>query len=109
MTTGCWVVVRCDDTSVCEAAQIDNLCIPPDSLSTDAMSSPMNNYTKPTAMELRQDELHADTSVEEYDHNYIYDVVTLSSDRVELRPLVVSTSILSDVSPLLLASAGLHR
>jgi len=36
--------------------------------------------------------IHADTPLEEYDFNYCFDIKTLRSDRVELRPFLVSSS-----------------
>lgn len=35
---------------------------------------------------------HLDTKPEDYDFNFMFDVKTLRSDRVELRPFVVSPS-----------------
>ena len=37
--------------------------------------------------------IHGDTPIEEYDFNYCFDIKTLRSDRVELRPFLVSTAI----------------
>ena len=37
--------------------------------------------------------IHGDTPVEEYDFNYCFDIQTLRSDRVELRPFLVRTAI----------------
>lgn len=36
------------------------------------------------------DDLHAATAEDEYDHNYVFEVKRLRSDRVELRPFTVS-------------------
>jgi len=36
--------------------------------------------------------IHGDTPVEEYDFNYCFDIKTLRSDRVELRPFLVRHS-----------------
>jgi hypothetical protein len=33
--------------------------------------------------------IHGDTPIEEYDFNYCFDIKTLRSDRVELRPFLV--------------------
>ena len=37
--------------------------------------------------------IHGDTPIEEYDFNYCFDIKTLRSDRVELRPFLVRTAI----------------
>lgn len=54
------------------------------------MSTPKNTYTRPVPPTLRIDQLNGDTKEEEYDHNFMFEVKTLRSDRVELRPFVVS-------------------
>jgi hypothetical protein len=54
------------------------------------MPSYKNTYTQPASLKLRDDELNGDTPEEEYDHNYVFEVKALRSDRVELRPFVVS-------------------
>lgn len=35
-------------------------------------------------------DINADTPEDEYDHNFMFDVVSLRSERVELRPFIVS-------------------
>lgn len=47
-----------------------------------------NTYEPPKPEEVG--EVHGDTPEDEYDHNFMFDVVTLKSDRVELRPFIVS-------------------
>jgi hypothetical protein len=48
----------------------------------------LNTY-KPPQVTISPDE-HRNTPAEEYDHHFYWPVETLSSDRVELRPFVVS-------------------
>ncbi|KAK8858691.1 hypothetical protein IAR55_002920 [Kwoniella newhampshirensis] len=48
----------------------------------------VNKYTPPSRDIPRN--IHLSTPVEEYDFNYVFDVVPLKSDKVELRPLVPS-------------------
>ncbi|WWD18583.1 hypothetical protein CI109_103036 [Kwoniella shandongensis] len=52
------------------------------------MTTYLNKYTLPSP-EIPRD-IHRNTPVEEYDFNYVFDVVPLKSDKVELRPLVPS-------------------
>lgn len=52
------------------------------------MTSYVNNYKAPSADIPRDCHLH--TPPEEYDHNYIFEVKPLQSDRVEMRPFIVS-------------------
>lgn len=47
-----------------------------------------NSYQHP-ARDLPKD-IHLNTPPDEYDFNYVFEVKELKSDRVELRPLVVS-------------------
>lgn len=47
----------------------------------------LNSYRRP--LPKAASELHAHTPPDEYDFNFVFDVKTLSSDRVELRPFVV--------------------
>ncbi|ORY25657.1 acyl-CoA N-acyltransferase [Naematelia encephala] len=47
-----------------------------------------NSYTPPNV--IIPPGLHLDTPVEEYDYNYVFEVDTLRSDRVELRPFTPS-------------------
>jgi len=53
----------------------------------DSMSSYLNNYEAPSTDIPRDCHLH--TPLEEYDHNYIFGVKPLRSDRVEMRPFIV--------------------
>ncbi|GFZ49954.1 hypothetical protein JCM24511_07357 [Saitozyma sp. JCM 24511] len=48
----------------------------------------LNSYRRP--LPKAASELHAHTPPDEYDFNFVFDVKTLSSDRVELRPFVPS-------------------
>lgn len=48
----------------------------------------LNSYQHPTRT-LPKD-IHLSTPPDEYDFNYVFEVKELKSDRVELRPLVVS-------------------
>ena len=50
-----------------------------------------NTYTRSTPAPLRDDEINSNTPESEYDHNYIFEVQMLKSDRVELRPFIVSS------------------
>ena len=52
------------------------------------MTAFLNTY-KPTDAERPQEDLRLETPPEEYDFNYVFEVKTLRSDRVELRPYVV--------------------
>jgi hypothetical protein len=47
-----------------------------------------NSYQRPK-VEYPHD-VHLHTPLEDYDYNFMYDVKTLSSDRVEVRPFLVS-------------------
>lgn len=61
----------------------------PHLLTTEQMTSTfLNSYRRPSP-DLPRD-LHLHIPAEEYDHNYVFEVKTLRSDRVELRPYVVS-------------------
>ncbi|CAD6563945.1 MAG: hypothetical protein TREMPRED_002388 [Tremellales sp. Tagirdzhanova-0007] len=51
------------------------------------MTAFLNTY-KPTDAERPQEDLRLETPPEEYDFNYVFEVKTLRSDRVELRPYV---------------------
>jgi len=46
-----------------------------------------NSYIPPKVV---ISDFHPDTPEDEYDHNFVFDVKALRSDRVELRPFVVS-------------------
>jgi hypothetical protein len=46
-----------------------------------------NDYSPPTG---KVDAYHEDTIEDEYDHNFVFEVKALQSDRVELRPFIVS-------------------
>jgi hypothetical protein len=48
-----------------------------------------NTYTPPKVV---IDDLHSETPEDEYDHNFVFEVKDLRSDRVELRPFIVSYS-----------------
>jgi hypothetical protein len=50
----------------------------------------LNTY-KPPVVDVPRD-IHSTTPPEEYDHNFMFEVRTLRSDRVEMRPFVVSYS-----------------
>lgn len=54
------------------------------------MDTFLNTYKPPSVQPLEKD-LHLKTPPEEYDFNYVFEVKTLRSDRVELRPYVVSS------------------
>ena len=45
-----------------------------------------NSYTLPKVV---IDDYHETTPEEEYDHNFVFEVKALRSDRVELRPFIV--------------------
>jgi hypothetical protein len=45
-----------------------------------------NTYT-PTKVEI--DDYHPDTPEDDYDHNFVFEVKALKSERVELRPFIV--------------------
>ena len=47
-----------------------------------------NSYTPPKIV---ISDYHPDTPEDEYDHNFVFDVKALRSDRVELRPFIVSS------------------
>jgi len=51
------------------------------------MSAFLNTYKAPSTSLPR--DLHLHTPLEEYDFNYVFEVKTLRSDRVEMRPYVV--------------------
>jgi hypothetical protein len=46
-----------------------------------------NSYSAPKVV---IDDYHPETPEDEYDHNYVFDVKALRSDRVELRPFIAS-------------------
>jgi len=46
-----------------------------------------NTYTPP---KVEINDYHPDTTEDEYDHNFVFEVKALRSDRVELRPFIVS-------------------
>jgi len=52
------------------------------------MSAFLNTYKAPSTSLPR--DLHLHTPLEEYDFNYVFEVKTLRSDRVEMRPYVPS-------------------
>lgn len=54
------------------------------------MAPPFLNTFKATPQQPVPPGCHKDTPVEEYDFNYVFDIKVLRSDRVELRPFVVS-------------------
>lgn len=63
---------------------------------TTAMSKVYrNDYSPPTG---KVDTYHEATVEDEYDHNFVFEVKALQSDRVELRPFIVS--IKTDISTL---------
>ena len=63
------------------------------SILAEAMSKTYkNSYTPPKAV---IDDYHETTPDEEYDHNFVFEVKALRSDRVELRPFIVR-DIMSD-------------
>jgi hypothetical protein len=45
-----------------------------------------NTYTPP---KLEINDYHPDTPEDEYDHNFVFEVKALKSERVELRPFIV--------------------
>jgi hypothetical protein len=47
----------------------------------------VNKYKAPETSILKG--IHGDTPIEKYDFNYCFDIKTLRSDRVELRPFLV--------------------
>jgi hypothetical protein len=51
----------------------------------------VNNYKAPETSISKG--IHGDTPIEKYDFNYCFDIKTLRSDRVELRPFLVRHSI----------------
>jgi hypothetical protein len=51
----------------------------------------VNNYKAPETSIPKG--IHGDTPIEKYDFNYCFDIKTLRSDRVELRPFLVRHSI----------------
>ena len=54
------------------------------------MSAYVNAYAPPEGPETIPGDVHATTHVEQYDFNFIFPVIDLKSDRVELRPFIVS-------------------
>ena len=54
----------------------------------NVIMSYLNNY-KPASANIPRD-CHQHTPKEEYDHNYVFEVKALRSDRVELLPFIVS-------------------
>jgi hypothetical protein len=46
-----------------------------------------NTYTPP---KVEINDYHPDTPEDEYDHNFVFEVKALKSERVELRPFIVS-------------------
>jgi hypothetical protein len=50
----------------------------------------LNNYKAPESRIPKG--IHGSTPIEEYDFNYCFEIKTLRSDRVELRPFLVSVS-----------------
>lgn len=48
-----------------------------------------NDYKPPATTATHN--IHLETPVEEYDLNYVYPVIPLESDKVELRPYIVSS------------------
>lgn len=57
-----------------------------------------NSYSPPT---VKIDNFHENTPEDEYDHNYVFEVKALKSERVELRPFIVSSKLF--VVPLIYA------
>lgn len=54
------------------------------------MTNYKNSYSRPTPPTIAVHELQGSTPAEEYDHNFVFEVKELKSDRVELRPFIVS-------------------
>jgi len=52
------------------------------------MSKVYKNTYSPTKVEIN--DYHPDTPEDEYDHNFVFEVKALKSERVELRPFIVS-------------------
>jgi len=48
-----------------------------------------NTYTPP---KVEINDYHPETPEDEYDHNFVFEVKALKSERVELRPFIVSSS-----------------
>jgi hypothetical protein len=46
-----------------------------------------NSYTPP---KVEINKYHPETPEDEYDHNFVFEVKALKSERVELRPFIVS-------------------
>ena len=59
---------------------------------SDSLSPPYRNSYQDKAEEEPKD-LSESTPLEEYDFNYLWDVRILATNRVQLRPFVVSLSI----------------
>lgn len=57
-------------------------------MTSDSKMAYTNSYKAPAADV--PNNCHLDTKPEEYDFNFMFDVKSLRSDRVELRPFVVS-------------------
>jgi len=52
------------------------------------MSKVYKNTYSPPKVEIN--DYHPDTTEDEYDHNFVFEVKALKSERVELRPFIVS-------------------
>ena len=53
------------------------------------MSKVYKNTYSPTKVEIN--DYHPDTPEDEYDHNFVFEVKALKSERVELRPFIVGS------------------
>jgi hypothetical protein len=51
-----------------------------------------NTYTPP---KVEISDYHPETPEDEYDHNFVFEVKALKSERVELRPFIVSKVLVS--------------
>jgi len=59
-------------------------------VSKKTMSKVYKNTYTPPKVEIK--DYHPDTTEAEYDHNFVFEVKALKSERVELRPFIVSSS-----------------